>query len=64
MRAEDAAAAAAPHASSGTSEDLLSRRPTRYKYCTFYRANFELEHTEHFIQYNVEAYISNLRPFF
>jgi hypothetical protein len=29
-RAEDAAAAAAPHASSGTSEDLLSRRPARY----------------------------------
>jgi hypothetical protein len=43
VRAEDAAAAAAPHASSGTSEDHLSRRPTRYKSCTFctYRGNYE-----------------------
>jgi hypothetical protein len=53
VRAEDAAA---PHASSGTSEDLLSRRPTRYKSCTFCRGNY----TEHFIQYNVEAYISTV----
>ncbi len=53
MRAD--AAAAAPHASSGTSEDLLPRRPTGYKYCTFCRGNYELEHTEHFILYNVDA---------
>ncbi len=57
MRAEDVAAAAAPHASSGTSEDLLSRRPTGYKYCIFctYRGNYELVKNvlNIFLHYNV-----------
>jgi hypothetical protein len=42
VRAEDAAAAAAPHASSGTAEDLLPRRPTGYKSHTFCRGNYEI----------------------
>ncbi len=54
MRAEDAAAAA-PHASSGTAEDLLPRRPTGYKSCTVCRGNYKRECTEHFIQDNIEA---------
>ncbi len=56
MRAEDAAPSA-PHASSGTSEDLLPRRPTGYKSCTSctYRGNYELVKNvlNIFLHYNV-----------